>query len=64
MAGVGVSLLPENLVIEINEPESVILPPWEDGGWRHLQCLSSAKLLETVSDLPTQQAVSSTKPCA
>lgn len=50
-AGVELSLLPENLVTEINELEPAILQPWEDGCWRYLQLLSTAKLLDNVPDL-------------
>lgn len=60
MAGVGASLLPENLVIEISELSGT--PGRMDTGG-YLQCLSTAKLRENVSDLQTP-AVSSTEPCA
>lgn len=58
--GGGGSLLPESLVIEINELEPAILQPWEGGCWQYLQLLSTAKLLENILDLP-KQAVSSTE---
>lgn len=51
MAGVGLSLLPENLVAEINQLEPAILQPWEEDAGRYLQLLSTAKRLENVLDL-------------